>query len=165
MAFTQEEKNAYKSMMVDLQNLLFYTDVAWREKHGSSMLKEKAMATDTGFQFQAVNDLIEKELEIAEEIYSTTTEEEKAPLDPKRFEKIPKEMRDLMDSMVRNMSSFKDQHHKDTVWLASVANETITEDRLVYAQERGYHNTDFKRVWETIEQKKKRRCMLEFKNA
>lgn len=174
MAFTQEEKEAYKAMMADVQNILFYTDVAWREKHGSSMLKDKAMATDTGFQFQAANDHIEKELEQMEVAYAAMTEEEKkAALEapwvpgpmPERFKEIPKEMRDLMDSMVQNMSSFKDQHRKDTIWLASRENEIITEGRLVNAQRKGFHHTDFKPVWEKIEQNKQRRVILEFKNT
>lgn len=134
------------------------------------MIADSAFAALTGYQYKAVNDQIDKELEQAQKMLATMTDDEKKEMEmpaamPERFCRIPQEMRDVLDAMVRNMSSLEEQHQKDAIWRASGPDETISQNRLAAAAHKGYHRVDFDGIWADIEHIKIRRHLLEFKNA
>jgi len=172
MEISQQDKDAYKAMMAELQNLAYYANAAWIFKYGEPILKENARAVPRGFEYPKVVEKVAQELEEATKKLLTMTDEELQALDkppstpmPHHLKAIPEEMRDLMDVLVLNMESFKDQRLKDTTWLASAANEELQPDRLKWCIRQGYLHVDFEDIWRKVEQLKTRRLLAEARGS
>lgn len=173
MEISQDEKNAYRKFISEIENVLFYANAAWIQKHGTSLVAEEATAVPTGFSYPTVQAKLHKQLEEAEKIAANMTKEELEAFEnfqmptemPAHLLAIPKEMRDILDTMVMNISSLAEQHRQDTIWLASARDQKIPEERLLRASKKGYHHLDFQSYWDKVEHKRQRRILLEFRGT
>jgi hypothetical protein len=154
MSTTEDDKQIWTEFNRKLENLLFYANAAWRHRYGTPLLADKPRAAPTGFVYPAVEVKVWEELRTLEAqppltIPSLAARPTPTPSD--RFTSIPVEAKILLEVMLERLEEFQEQHRKDTIWLASAANDTISDERLARAAEKGYHHYDFDALWASVD--------------